>query len=117
MYRGASGQPIQVELRGGDGDDIQKKGILTTADMWRQIGIGAEPVIVPSARQRDLEYRANFPVSKSAIPGWADRHSLLAGIRAAHRGEQQLQRSQPQWLHQSRVEALADRYIVAVNSR
>src|SRR5439155_8013043 len=61
MYRGPGGQPLQIELRGGEGDDIQKKGILTTADMWRQIGIDAEPIIVPSARQRDLEYRANFP--------------------------------------------------------
>jgi hypothetical protein len=37
------------------------KTMFASVDYWRRVGITADPVIVPTARQRDLEYRAKFP--------------------------------------------------------
>jgi peptide/nickel transport system substrate-binding protein len=118
FYRTATGQTIAVELRGGEGDDIQKKGILTAADMWRQIGISADPVIVPNARQRDLEYRANFPGFEigNTGSGLADIRYLRASeLRTA--ANNNFQGRNRNGYTNPELEALADRYQVTVNLR
>jgi peptide/nickel transport system substrate-binding protein len=61
FFRDGTGQRIQVELRRAGDDEMETNTILTTADFWSKSGIAAEPVSVPPARQRDLEYRAKFP--------------------------------------------------------
>ncbi len=60
MYREASGQPLQLELRATSGD-INTKTMYVVADMLKRIGIGAESVVIPQQRVDDQEYRSNFP--------------------------------------------------------
>ena len=54
-------QRIEMELRTTDGDLLRQKVLLSSADFWQRMGIGAEPYIVPRQRAQDQEYRATFP--------------------------------------------------------
>jgi peptide/nickel transport system substrate-binding protein len=60
FFRDAAGQRLSVEIR-TVATDINQKIMLTLADAWQRIGVGAEPNVVPPQRQRDLPYRATFP--------------------------------------------------------
>jgi ABC-type transport system substrate-binding protein len=40
---------------------VHTKSILAVADHWQRFGLPTEPVVVPTQRARDREYRANFP--------------------------------------------------------
>ena len=59
--RDASGQRLSMEVRSGSDADLNTKIVLSIVDSWQRLGIGAEMVVVPPQRQRDLQYRANFP--------------------------------------------------------
>jgi peptide/nickel transport system substrate-binding protein len=61
LYRDGAGQRLSVELRTLDGDDLRNKALLAIADHWQRAGVGADPVIMPRQRQREMEYRATFP--------------------------------------------------------
>lgn len=61
VFRDTSGTPLSVEIRTDTGLDIQEKSVLSVADFWRQIGVEAKTLIVPSARRSDREYAASFP--------------------------------------------------------
>lgn len=58
--RDAAGQRLVVELRTEPGDTEQKSAF-AVADFWQQAGVGVEPVVVPGARLRELEYVNTFP--------------------------------------------------------
>lgn len=58
--RNAQGNRLEFEYRTITGD-INSKTILTSTDQWRALGVGVEPVIIPSQRQNDRPYRATFP--------------------------------------------------------
>jgi peptide/nickel transport system substrate-binding protein len=60
LFRTDSGQLLDVELR-TVAVDIHQKTTLAVADGWRSVGIAVDPVVIPPARQGDLEYRAGFP--------------------------------------------------------
>jgi ABC-type transport system substrate-binding protein len=60
IYRDASGQRIQVEMRATVIDVLQKT-VLALADDWQKIGVGVEPHTITPGRQSDREYRATFP--------------------------------------------------------
>lgn len=60
IYRDAAGQRLSWELRTIE-TDINQKTMLSVADYWQRLGVAVDPVVVPRARQRDNEYRANFP--------------------------------------------------------
>jgi peptide/nickel transport system substrate-binding protein len=54
----ASGQPFEIEVNSGSSPP-QEATIV--ADNWKRIGVQANVYILPSARQRDREFRASFP--------------------------------------------------------
>ncbi len=60
LLRDGSGQGLAVELRTVS-VDLHVKATLAVADAWQRIGLSVEPVVIPPARQGDLEYRAGFP--------------------------------------------------------
>jgi ABC-type transport system substrate-binding protein len=57
FYRDAAGRRLSVEIWAS----IQSKQMMATADAWRQIGIEAEPIVLPRQRWNDREYVARFP--------------------------------------------------------
>lgn len=61
VFRDRGNQPLSVEIRALESLDIQVKSMLTVADYWRQAGMGVETVAIPRARERDREYRQQFP--------------------------------------------------------
>lgn len=61
IFRGPSGQRLDLEIRVGAGEDLTEKAGLSMADYWRRVGVAAEAVIVPTQRIRDREYAATFP--------------------------------------------------------
>jgi peptide/nickel transport system substrate-binding protein len=60
LLRESSAQALAVELRTVS-VDLHVKTTLAVADAWQRIGITVDPVVIPPARQGDLEYRAGFP--------------------------------------------------------
>lgn len=59
LFVDAANQRLTLEVR--TTADSLPKAVLSVADYWRRIGISAEPLVIPDARLRDREYRANFP--------------------------------------------------------
>jgi peptide/nickel transport system substrate-binding protein len=60
-YQDSAGQKLVLELRTTQGDVQQERSMFSAADYWTQVGLGTEPVLVPSARRGDDQYRATFP--------------------------------------------------------
>lgn len=58
--RGPSGQQLTLEIR-NRGIEIGTKSMFVTADYWKQLGLGAETVVVPTQRAQDRPYMATFP--------------------------------------------------------
>src|SRR5207245_1564920 len=54
-------QPLTVPIWASSGLDSQTKGMLSTVDYWKQIGIDPQPVVIPPQRIDDREYLATFP--------------------------------------------------------
>ncbi len=61
MFRDAAGQPLQVEMRTTSDNEIHMKAFYPVIDYLKGVGIQVDPVVIPPARQRDVEYRAKFP--------------------------------------------------------
>jgi peptide/nickel transport system substrate-binding protein len=61
ILRDAAGQRLFVELRSGSTADLNQKIALSMIDAWQRVGVASEMIVVPTQRQRDLQYRANFP--------------------------------------------------------
>jgi peptide/nickel transport system substrate-binding protein len=61
MFRDASGQPLQMEVRSYAQRDIHHKTLFPLVGFWRQIGIAAEPVALSADRARDAREQATFP--------------------------------------------------------
>jgi peptide/nickel transport system substrate-binding protein len=114
FYRDASGQRIQVELRRAGDDDMEEKTILASADFWNRLGIAAEPISVPPARQRDLEYRAKFPgfeISGSGAGVNDIRYIRQSELRLAETGWNGRNRT---GYANPELDALSDRYLVTI---
>jgi peptide/nickel transport system substrate-binding protein len=60
FFRDRADQRLALELRVDPGESEQKTAF-AVADAWQQLGVGVEPVVTPSQRARDLEYRYTFP--------------------------------------------------------
>jgi peptide/nickel transport system substrate-binding protein len=61
MFRDAAGQPLVVEMRTTSDNEIHMKAFYPVIDYLKGVGVQIDPVVVPPARQRDVEYRAKFP--------------------------------------------------------
>jgi peptide/nickel transport system substrate-binding protein len=109
-----AGQRINLELRRAGDDDVEEKTILAAADNWTQIGFSTEPVQVPPARQRDLEYRGKFPGFEISGSG-----SSLNDIRYIRESEVRSERNGYNGRNRTgffspELTALEDRYLVTV---
>ncbi len=60
-WRDSTGQPLTLEIRTTQGDDLQEKVMLAAADQWQRLGIHTDPVLVTAEQAGGLEYRATFP--------------------------------------------------------
>jgi peptide/nickel transport system substrate-binding protein len=58
-FQTAAGQRLSLEITTTPAD-FNRKTILSVADYWQRIGIGADVTMIPPQRARDLEYRSNF---------------------------------------------------------
>lgn len=59
-FRDATGQQLTVEIR-NRGIEIGTKSMFVSADYWKQLGLGAETVVIPAQRAQDRPYMATFP--------------------------------------------------------
>src|SRR5437867_9052067 len=60
-YRDAAGQPLAVELRSTPGREVNEKTTLAVADMWQQVGVGVDVVVLSLQQNQDREYRQTRP--------------------------------------------------------
>jgi peptide/nickel transport system substrate-binding protein len=60
-WRSANGQRLAVEVRAPVTSPVTEKAMLSVANDWQQLGIVAEPVVVPPQRMQDREYFTTFP--------------------------------------------------------
>ena len=60
VFQDASGQKLGLELRSSD-KDLNVRTALAVANYWKLVGVPTENVVVPAARQADVEYRALYP--------------------------------------------------------
>lgn len=60
FFRDGSGQRLQVEIS-ATAEDQNTKPMFAVADGWQRMGVGVDAVVIPTQRQSDREYRANFP--------------------------------------------------------
>jgi peptide/nickel transport system substrate-binding protein len=74
FYRDVAGQRLSVEIRTTETND-KPKIMFPVADSWQQLGVGAEPTIVPRQRAADREYRATYP-SFELVRGGSDLRSF-----------------------------------------
>ena len=58
--RDAAGQRPTFEIRSTN-DDLNSRAMLAIADYWQQLGLGAEPLVIPAQRASDAEYGSTFP--------------------------------------------------------
>jgi len=68
MFRDATGQSLPVQVASST-TDLYIRTALASADYWKRVGIDAEPYTVPDARERDFEFRANYPAFEVVSSG------------------------------------------------
>src|SRR5438876_6376326 len=59
--RDGSGQPLHIEIRTTDLENIHVPTALSVADYWKRLGIDTEVNSIPIARMTDSAYLAVFP--------------------------------------------------------
>ena len=70
----AGGRRLSVEIRTIT-SDVNQQAMLTVADYWQRVGIGAETFVIPRQQAQDPEYRAIFP-GVELVRNSADRDGL-----------------------------------------
>jgi hypothetical protein len=113
FFRDPAGERLVVEVR-MPVVDILQKAMLSVADNWQRIGVGAETTVIPIQRQNDNEYTATFPGFDTSRS-----HAGEAALKNFHSSEARLPekryigRNYPNY--QSReLDALIDRYLITI---
>jgi len=60
MFHDAAGQPLSVELRTTQGDDLQEKSVFSTAQYWQSAGVMVQQNLIPPELANGREYRNTF---------------------------------------------------------
>ncbi len=116
-YRDAAGQRLALEVRTTGDNDIHRSTLLAVADYWTRAGVPVDQVIVPIQRQRDREYRANYPAfdmlkNPNDIRGLQRLHSAEARLpETGYVGSNYGRYMVPEF------DALLDRYYVTIPKR
>jgi peptide/nickel transport system substrate-binding protein len=115
-FRDPTGAAFRVELRQSGADDLEQKTILAVAEGWNRIGVPSDTVFVPPARQRDREYRANYPGFEAGTVGNTVNARDLSAFRASElrTPERSYQGNNRTGYVNSELEALVDRYVVTI---
>jgi peptide/nickel transport system substrate-binding protein len=118
MFRDGAGQPLQVEIRTTVGDELRANAMFAINAMWKEIGIGGEPVLIPRQQARDREYRVVRPAFElthqpNELTERALQRFITAEVPAAPRwnGNNRARYSSPEY------DALVDKYLVTLNPR
>ncbi len=117
IYRDGANQPLALELRTRQGDDLQEKTLFGVAGYWQQVGIGIEPVVFPPQRAPDREFRATRPAFEVVRqPGGVDAFPRYHGAETplpenGYRGINRTRYRNPGF------DALIDRYVATIPKR
>jgi len=109
MFRDASGQMLSVEMRTTSDNDIHMAAFYPVNDYIKAIGVQVDPVVIPPARQRDVEYRAKFP-GFQYTQGSAGLASLNNYITPMQKTAENGYRGQHTGYSNLEYDALVDRY-------
>ncbi len=117
MFRDPTGQPLALELRTTGDLDLHRKAILAVTDYWQRVGIVVDPVIIPIQRQRDREYRSQFPAFELLQQG-----NDLGSLVVLHGRETPLPETNWNGRNKARYrnpdfDALIDRYFVTIDRK
>lgn len=83
-FRDASGQRLSVEMRTTGENQIHFKAFYPVIDDWQRVGVEVQPIVVPPQRQRERDWRAQFPAFELL------RSGNLRGIVNYHTSRQRL---------------------------
>jgi peptide/nickel transport system substrate-binding protein len=65
MWRDATGQPLQIEVRTVPRDALIK-AVLSAADDWKRLGVTVDPMVLTAQQRSDPEFYATFPAFDAA---------------------------------------------------
>ncbi len=117
LFREAGGERLTLEVRATAGDDYSEKSILTVADYWQRAGVGAEPFIIPTQRERDREFRATFPAfDVRQSPNETGRLLRFHSSRVALPENRFVGENNPRYMSAD-LDSLIDRYFTTVPIR
>jgi peptide/nickel transport system substrate-binding protein len=116
MFRDATGQRLEMEIRSIAVPEQQAKVAVTTSDYWQRLGIATQPIPIPPQRARDVEWRANFPafeVAQQPIGLQSNAIRRLHGSEASlpennYRGNNRTRYMNPEF------DAMVDRFFATV---
>jgi peptide/nickel transport system substrate-binding protein len=113
MFRDATGQTLTVNIQTTP-EDHNLKPMYAVADNWQRVGVASDLDPIPPPRQRDIEYRANFPtfnlqMGAGGITRLKELHSYDA--RLPENGYRGLNYARYQ---NAEFDALLDRYLSTI---
>lgn len=117
MFRDAAGQLLPLDVRTSGGEDTHEAGLFTAADYFRQVGIAAEPFIIPQAQRNDREFNANFP----GVRLWRQNNDVLS-VDRLHSREATLAQNRFTGSNRSRYmnpefDQMIDKYMLTISER
>jgi ABC-type transport system substrate-binding protein len=117
-FRDRSGQRLSVEIRTTT-NEANNKTMLAVADFFQQVGVAADPVLIPVPRLSDAEYRATYPgLELVNQPHGVEGIENLLHSRAAPLPERNYQaagsnKNRGQYVNPE-YDALMDRYLTTI---
>ena len=117
LFRDAAGQTLPLDVRTSGGEDTHEAGLFTAADNFRQVGIAAEPFIIPQAQRNDREFNATFP----GVRLWRQNNDVLS-VDRLHSREATLPQNRFTGSNRSRYmnaefDEMIDRYMLTISER
>jgi peptide/nickel transport system substrate-binding protein len=113
MFRDGTGQILSIEMRTTSDNEIHMKAFYPTNDYLKGVGIQVDPVVIPPARQRDVEYRAKFPGFQHT-QGSAGLASVQNYVTAMQKTAENGYRGNHTGYGNSEYDALVERYMTTI---
>jgi ABC-type transport system substrate-binding protein len=113
FFRDTAGQILTVEMRTTSDNDIHMASFYPVNDYLKQVGIQIDPVVIPPARQRDVEYRAKLP-GFQMTQGSAGLASLNNYVSAMQKTPENGYRGNHTGYSNAEYDALVERYYTTI---
>jgi ABC-type transport system substrate-binding protein len=113
MFRDSSGTALAVEMRTTGDNDIHTASLYPVIDYLKQVGIQVDAVVIPPARQRDVEYRAKLP-GFQYTQGSAGLASLNNYVTAMQKTAENGYRGNHTGYSNPEYDALVDKYLTTI---